>query len=293
MLEFRSLKLEDIRCLKDYFSDIDALTCDYSVGTTFMYSEMYQQEIAYYKDTVFFKLLDTSNRVSFSLPVGKLPMIECLQLLKEFADTEKIDFIISWIPEDWLTKIPNINDYEVTELSNWHDYLYDAKSFGLMSGSKYAKVRNHVNNFKNHFTYSLFDFNKVPKEQIISFLHVYILENPQNESSLYENAKVEELINNFALFDFKGLVMKMGEEIVGFCIGEIINETLFVHVEKALKVVNGIFQVLATSFVASLLETNIKYVNREDDAHDSGLQRSKMSYQPIRLLKRYEAKLKV
>jgi hypothetical protein len=45
-----------------------------------------------------------------------------------------------------------------------------------------------------------------------------------------------------------------------------------------------------TSFVREFTNENVIYVNREDDAGDPGLRKSKLSYNPVWLVKKYTVK---
>lgn len=75
--------------------------------------------------------------------------------------------------------------------------------------------------------------------------------------------------------------------MVGFSLGEYDGDTLYVHVEKANTDYRGAYQVLMTSFIREFAKEGIAYVNREDDAGDPGLRKSKLSYNPIWLVKKY------
>ena len=78
-------------------------------------------------------------------------------------------------------------------------------------------------------------------------------------------------------------------EVVAFIVGEVVGETLHVHIEKSLHQYSGSSEMINKSFVEYVLSKfpHIKYVNREDDAGDEGLRKSKLSYNPIMLLNKY------
>ena len=74
---------------------------------------------------------------------------------------------------------------------------------------------------------------------------------------------------------------------VGFSIGDIKGDTLYVHIEKATRNTNGSYEAVNKAFASRMLELHpeLVYVNREDDGGDEGLRQAKRSYHPIEVLK--------
>lgn len=61
--------------------------------------------------------------------------------------------------------------------------------------------------------------------------------------------------------------------------------------EKALREYDGIYAVINNEFAKTL--SSYKYINREEDMGIEGLKKSKLSYNPIILIARYNATLKM
>ena len=72
-------------------------------------------------------------------------------------------------------------------------------------------------------------------------------------------------------------------------VGDVKGDTLFVHIEKALREFPGSYEMINKAFAARMLELHpaLRYVNREDDAGDEGLRQAKESYHPVDILKKY------
>ncbi|MEG2429542.1 MAG: phosphatidylglycerol lysyltransferase domain-containing protein, partial [Oscillospiraceae bacterium] len=64
-----------------------------------------------------------------------------------------------------------------------------------------------------------------------------------------------------------------------------------VHIEKAFADVDGAYPMINQQFVKSC-DQDVVYINREDDVGSLGLRKSKLSYKPEILLKKYEVKIK-
>ena len=71
--------------------------------------------------------------------------------------------------------------------------------------------------------------------------------------------------------------------------GEIIEDVLYVHIEKADRNLNGLYEMINMSFSKDMKETypSLAYINREEDAGDPGLRKAKESYHPVMLLNKY------
>ena len=81
-----------------------------------------------------------------------------------------------------------------------------------------------------------------------------------------------------------GGLIKADGKVVAFAFGEKVGDTLFVHIEKAKKDVQGAYQMIVKEFA---LHNPAPYINREEDMGIEGLRRSKESYHPIEKLKKY------
>ena len=90
------------------------------------------------------------------------------------------------------------------------------------------------------------------------------------------------------------MLLKSDNEVIAFTIGEIVDDVLMVHIEKANREYDGSFPTIQKLFATYCLENyNIKFINREDDAGDEGLRKSKLSYKPINLIKKYRFEYKM
>ncbi len=125
-------------------------------------------------------------------------------------------------------------------------------------------------------------------EQVKEFFRTYE-RNVEKDSDLfrYEEKMVESYLDNFFIFDFPGGAIKADGKVVVFTIGEILNDTLYIHVEKAMREYSGSYETMSLYFAQDMVNDSIKYINREEDLGDEGLRKSKRSYNPIALLDKY------
>ena len=84
-----------------------------------------------------------------------------------------------------------------------------------------------------------------------------------------------------------GGLLKTEGKIIGLSIGEILGDTLFVHVEKSLREVQGAYPLLVREFAKCFVSDGVNFINREEDDGNEGLRTSKLSYHPVKLLEKF------
>ena len=96
------------------------------------------------------------------------------------------------------------------------------------------------------------------------------------------------MLEDFAAYGCTGYALLTDGEVAAFCIGEVMGDTLIVHIEKGKREYKGAFQMINCLFAKTELEKcGIRYVNREDDVGDEGLRQAKQSYFPEYMLKKF------
>ena len=121
--------------------------------------------------------------------------------------------------------------------------------------------------------------------------------NPNNEAAVTLKDRIQTdvggqavaVLSNASEKEYQRAVAELqkGNTIVALAIGEVVSDTLYVHVEKARVDYAGAYQAIVSLFAKNALEEGTLYINREDDSGEERLRYSKMSYRPIRLIDKY------
>lgn len=293
-LHFKTITFEDMHLITPYLNRQESRTTDFSYGGILMWVDVFNYEYCIYKDTLFIKgaVEDDLTKPAFSMPLGELPLAESVKLLKEYCDEQGIKLEFSAVPLSYLEDFRNLEPTQIEELEDWADYLYDAEGLATLKGKKLSKKRNHVNRFMaDYHDHTLLTMTPENAILALKFMDLFDLEGDDTEMAIIEREQTRKMIKEFMKGDNKmhGALLLVDGKVVAFTIGDIVGDTLFIHIEKALRAYNGSYETINTLFARKMLaeHPDIRYINREDDSGDPGLRKAKESYHPITLLRKY------
>lgn len=289
MLSFKKITLDDKEILNKYFTYHKEHSCDFTVGVVLMWRDFYSIEYAIDENTLFMKYNSQQGDLGFPFPQGENPISGLDKIHNYFIDTN-LKPTFCFVTKDDLSIVNNHFDkIESTAQRMWADYLYDAQSIVDLSGKKFSTQRNHINKFKR--LYLDYRFEVIDKDNIQEADEFFdAVTKGFNKTSPYaieDQKKVKDVLQDCDSYGMFGGMLKVDNKVIGMSFGEIVNDTLFVHIERADITYHGAYQMLVNMFAKTFVTKNVKYINREDDSGDEGLRRSKLSYNPIRLIEKY------
>ena len=295
-IKFKRLTKKDVMALRPYFEGCFFNLSDNSCAFKFMWQEYYVIDFAVVEDCVVFREKYKGNTYfHYPLAIGGDEEKEsrALDAVERYAIENDVKMNFTCVPKE---RIPLMIDryglgVRVVNKRKWKDYLYSADDFKTFPGKKYAGQRNHVNKFNKLYPDAIFKRLSQSDEHLIcEFLKVY----EKRQLSKGSVMATEEMEGVYVLLphlaDLNQLVggLFVQGEMVGLAIGEKCGEQIIVHVEKALTEYEGAYPALAQKFAQEFATEDVKYLNREDDAGDGGLRKSKLQYKPIRLVDKYD-----
>ncbi len=175
------------------------------------------------------------------------------------------------------------------EMDTGTDYLYRAQDLATLSGKRYNGQRNHINAFlREHPDWTLQPLDGAILPRVISFFHS--LTAQENKESAYYAQSLEktlELLHHYDRYGLDGSVLVSDGEIRGFAVGEVLGDTLFVHIERSDRACRGAAQMMVKTYSEKHYTKGVAYINREDDAGIEGLRTAKLAYHPCELLTKY------
>ena len=290
MLEFQPLTLQDITVLRPYFHKQPSRICDSTVGGTFLWRDYFRTAYAQAEGSLFLRSeMPGSGEIIYSVPMEGDEAL-ALRRLKEHCDREGHPMTLSTVSAEDLPLIRSLwPDARVETIPEWADYLYEAEDLKELAGKKYAAQRNHISRFNR--LYPDWSFTPIPPanlEAVQEFFAWFAQVHDKDSDTFREDErKVSEVLNNFDLYGFTGGAVWAEGRIVAMSLGERQGDTLYVHIEKADIRYHGAYQMIVQQFARYACTGEIRYINREDDAGDEGLRKSKLAWRPCQLLDKY------
>jgi len=292
MLVFKKVELSDIEKIRPFIINEKSISCDNSIGGIFLWRDYFDMRYCIYGDTLYLMARGYDKRTVFATPIGP-DFDAAVNNIRCFSKEHGISTVFSFVSEDLLPRYEGFS-YSKESFRDWFDYVYDKNEFVSLRGRKYNGQRNHINRFSR--SYPDHCFEKITAENISDVILFYKSYKKTscaaNEMILEDENKTFELLLNYEKYRLLGGLIRVEGKVAAFSVGEVINDVLFVHVEKADTAYSGIYPVMANTFASAYANENVKYINREDDAGEEGLRTAKLSYHPKLILPKYQLTLK-
>lgn len=292
-LDFREFTLAEIPQIRSLLEHAPSRTCDFTIGGIYMWTDYFRYRRTIIDDTLIVSGLSELDvtKPAFSLPVGRMPLIRSIAMLRDYCESEGIECRLSAIPEEAVVSLEKLGGRVDAQLSDWTDYLYDAAPLATLSGKKMSKKRNHVNAFAA--AYPGYRFEPLTPDNlaaVTSFYNAMHLAADKGVTAEVERMQTLRVLANPWAYPFHGAVLSTPSDgIVAFTLGEIKDDTLYVHIEKMRHDITGAGETVNKLFAADMAERYaIRYINREEDAGDEGLRQAKESYHPAAMLRKYD-----
>ena len=292
---FKKLCLEDKNSIDKYVSPYKFLSCEYSFTSLYIWKDACDIQFAIYKQALILKKKDFEGNYHFMQPLGYVreDLGEIIEKLKEYRDENDMKYLFKDLEESFIEEFNVLlNDKSkvcIQEDRDNFDYLYEAKKLMTFSGKKLHSKKNHYNAFIKTYNYEVVEINdeRVIKDVSDVAEKWYKETNEKDIKLYYELLAIKDIVNNMNLLNLNGVAVYVEGKVAAFSIGESLNEKLAViHIEKGDKNINGIYSFIAKTLIDKCFN-NAEIINREQDLGIDGLRKSKMSYYPLKLEKKF------
>lgn len=291
MLNFKNIELNDIKTFITHWELTAQRSSDYCFPVLWGWASDYGYQAAADSEDDLFWIRQTIPDTYNLAPVGSWARENWEQLLREkYGDSS-----IFWLVPEELAKIWQAqfkNAIKLEEQRNHWEYLYNINELAKLAGGRYAKKRNRVNHFKKNYKY---EYQPVTEEKIEEIRKFQLRWFQESEGYLpgirQENDCIMRILDSWGKIpNLCGGIIKIDDKIIAYTIGELVQDTVLIHFEKALSEYNTGYQVINNEFLVHLLHSHseLTTVNREEDLGDPGLRDAKLSYNPIGFIKKYK-----
>jgi len=287
-MEFKKLDIATIPVVRSFLKYSNTNTCDYTVGGIYMWRKFFNMQYTIVNGAYYSRLFDSYGNEFYNLPLS-VNIEESLIYLVDELRKSKNEINFCTIPESFIPIFEkNFTVKSLQEQPEYFDYLYATDDLVSLRGKKYRSQRNLISQFER--TSGNWCLKEVHKDDIPS-IRKFFLENctekQDDPTAIEEQLMVLEVLDHFESYGMLGGYLSVDDTIVGFSLGELLNDTFFVHIEKASRSVKGAFQMLAYQIAQNFVKGKASFINREEDMGDPGLKKAKEAYHPIEMLKKY------
>lgn len=255
---------------------LDHLALSHATKMLFEYMHEHRFMLAFRHVSEAFKLFLTDFVDSFETTVDQK-----VQEIHEIQDTLK-----------------STKNLELYTNEDDYDYIYLVENLANLSGNKFHKKKNHLNQFfKNYETrYAIAPINASNANDALTAARNWCIANGCGETYdlCHEYNGIYRILTNWEAYSQNGLVgvvIYLDAAPVALTFGELIqNDTFLVHIEKAAADVMGAYTAINHA-LANLIKDRCIYVNREQDMGIEGIKKAKQSYHPIERIAKYDIKV--
>ncbi len=280
---FRKLGKEDKPVFDTVFKEDPPQISEFTFTNLYSWRKVYDFEVSLYNGLI---LLSSSLRGKkrFFAPIGQG---DKKQAICEILLDSGVQFIR--IEESIKHSFEHDKNLVIIEDPDNADYLYKRQDLVLLRGAKYHSKRNLIRQFKSKYTYEYILFGQNDVRSCLDFEERWctIKDCASQEGLSNERQVIHEMATYFNEFNFTAAGIKIKEQIWALACAEPLNSTtLVMHVLKADPNINGLYQVMMQEFLQRQAGS-FEYVNLEQDLGIEGLRKSKLSYRPVKMVKKF------
>ena len=296
MIPFKTVTLCDKQWIDEIVMAEGSRSADYNFGNIYIWDNRYKQLVARAEGRMLTKLR-YAGKPTFVFPIGTGPLRPAIEALREYARARGYEpFCLRGITEEHRAMLEEEYPgcFAFSEDTDNADYIYEAEKLATYSGKALHGKKNHCNRFEAENDWRFVPLTRELIPGCLDMLDVWSEENAERleKSIVYEHTAIVRAFAAFERLGLEGGVLYANDKIVGFTLGEMACEDTFdVHFEKAEGDLNGAYPMTCRELTRMLMAKypSLRYINREDDMGIEALRRSKESYKPAYLLKKYTA----
>jgi len=273
------LSLEHKVVIDKALQDADVLLSEYSFANLYLFRKTHAYNILF-ADTLYIEGI-TYDNMRFIMPLG-LEAFKDYKTLKILSSTADFLFPIcsAWLPL-YADRIQHVWAEDADS-----DYLYDVTKMAHYSGRHLAKKRNLEKQFLSAHTHEEKPLSTSTQEDALQVLRQW---QQTKEHADFEPAC--EAVTLHETLGIGGMLFYSDNVPIGVILGGALTSHVYViHFAKALVQYKGIYQYMYHRF-SQTLEGRYTWLNMEQDLGDENLRKTKHSYQPVELAKKFRVKI--
>lgn len=289
MKDFKSIEIQDKKAFERFFQLDPPEISEYTFTNLFIWRHRYRPVWLARNDCLLI-IFRPSHQEAYGLPpAGSGDKKQALRFLCDELKRISPEVRIRRVGEGFVRQHVDPEKYECVLDRDNSDYVYLTRDLIRLSGNKYHRKKNHLNQFtKNH----AFEYQELTPGLVERFLEMQegwcqLRECAEKPDLFAEDYAIREALTQFEELQYRGGAIVMNSRVEAFSLGEPLNEdTAVIHVEKANPEIPGLYVAVSQLF-CSKTWSHLTYINREQDMGLEGLRKAKESYYPHHMVNKY------
>ncbi len=294
MLKFESIDLGRQDQYLELLTSSRIAASDYSFINLWAWAEVFGLQWAWEEDLVWIR--QTEPESVFWAPVCVPEKVSWREALERLGEESPSFIRVPLVYADlWEQLLPGQADVR-EERGQW-DYLYSFKELVELSGNRFHKKKNLLNQFRKKYTYEYVELRGPLIEQTRETQERWCewRDCESSETLSAENRAIDRVLGAWeSLRNILGGALIVDGKQGAFSIAEKSHpDTLIIHFEKGFTQYAGIYQAVNQMFLASQSGKGFTTVNREQDLDEENLRKAKLSYNPAGFIKKYSISMRL
>ncbi|MDR3321187.1 MAG: phosphatidylglycerol lysyltransferase domain-containing protein [Synergistaceae bacterium] len=295
-LLFKSVNFDTITPYFELWRKTPQKSSDYSSGVLLCWEKALGYQLAFEDDEELVWIRGRAPSEHWLAPVGRWDRPDWGDILRaRFDRIAEFQLVPEALLGIWREQLGDAVTFEENRAS-W-EYLHLVDDLAELSGNKYVKKRNRINQFVKQNPYRYLPITEELLPRIVEFqkkwCDSYRVFDESGSIEMESDGIIRNILGSWSrLTHIMGGAIEVLGDIAAYTVAEEVGDLIMIHFEKASLEFSAAYQVINHDF---LLHEGRGYrmVNREEDMADPGLRDAKMSYHPIDFVKKYTVSVKI
>ncbi len=288
--DFCPVSLADKEPLEEAFRAAQPEVSELTYTNLFMFRHVHDYEIAQLNGNIIIKAKSYAGQPYFMPPVGDNKVPETVDALFDYMAQAGNEPVIEIASKDFIYRfIADSDKYAYDMDPDNSDYVYHTHDLVHLTGRKFHDKKNLLNRFVKNYPheYRHLTIDLIPQAKVLVERWCQEKCSLEIPSTFGETEATILALDHMDRLSIKGGAVLINGVVEAIAFGEELNrDTVVVHVEKANSEYAGLYQFISSQFLANEFHGHT-FVNREQDLGEPNLRKSKLSYNPVRMVEKY------
>jgi uncharacterized protein len=294
MSEFKPIEIQDKPLFDEFLRKDPPRISELTFTNLFIWRHHYQPTWLEWEGCILIIFHPQKGSIYGLSPFGPGDKKSALDVLCKEIAKQTADVRICRAGEEFVTNHVDPGKYAVVSDRENSDYVYLAKDLINLSGNKYHRKKNHLNQFIKNYAFEYHPLNRELVRRVLGMQEAWcqIRECVVKPDLLAEDFAVHEALTYFEELGYQGGAILINSVVEAFALGEALyGDTAVIHIEKANPDILGLYAAINQLFCLNAW-SEVTYINREQDMGVEGLRKAKESYYPHHMVNKYMLKPK-